>query len=85
MLARVGIDDVRVRVAEGGQHHASRGVDDCVGILLFKLQHGAKGGKLVVFDNEVGILDGFHLCHILATDAEPGLAFHLHQLLDILN
>ena len=90
MLARVGIDEVGVRVAEGREDEPSRGVHFFFHIPLsvfrFPLAHRSEGLYPAVLNEEVGVLDGLHLRHLLALGAQLLLAgLHLHQFLDILD
>ena len=70
MLARVGIDDVRVGVAERRHHHPSCGIDHAVGIHLLQLAHRPKSLYLAVLYEQVRILDGLQLSHLLALLAQ---------------
>ena len=77
-LARVGVDDVRMRVAERRHHHPSCGIDHTVGIHLLQLAHRPKSLYLAVLYEQVGILDGLQLSHLLALLAQLRGALHSH-------
>ena len=49
-------------------------------------QHGSltATGEAALLD-AVGLLDGLHLCHLLALDAELGLILDLNEFLNILD
>ena len=85
MLAGVGIDDVGVGVAEGGEEQPAGGVDHAgsTGVLACQLAHGSELFDDAVLNDEVGVLDGFQLGHFLALLAELRSRFHPHQFLDI--
>ena len=59
MLAGVGINDMGVGVAEGGEEQAACGIDHagCAGVLACQLAHRSELFDEAVLDNEVGILD----------------------------
>ena len=89
MLARVGVDQVGVRVAEAREYQPSRGVDFPIHWPLATdhrpLTHLAESLDDTVLNEQIGILDGLHLRHLLTLRAQLRLVLNLHQLLDILN
>jgi hypothetical protein len=67
-FAASGVDDVRVRVAEGGQYDASAGVDLFVRPPFGQLFHRSVGGDEAVLGGQVGVPDGLQAFHVGARD-----------------
>ena len=64
LLTAAGIHDVRVRIAETGQHGTALSVEDFhIGVKYGQRIHGTKFHKLAVLTQQIGILEGLELSH----------------------
>ena len=91
MLARVGIDEVGVRVAERREKQTSRSIVLIVKIQssefkirIVKIRHRSEGFDFLVLNDEVCVVKCFKLSHLLALKAHTVRAVDADYLLDVL-
>ena len=83
-LAAACIYDVRVGIAERGEHELARGVDFLDGLLDFlqnvgvEVLHLAELLDFVALGEEVGVVDDGEVLHLLAGAELDGFGFRLH-------
>ena len=83
-LAAARIDDVRVGIAEGGEHELARGVNFLDGLFDFlqdvgvEVLHLAELLDFVALGEEVGVVDDGEVLHLLAGAELDGFGFRLH-------
>ena len=80
-LAAAGINEVCVRVAESGEHHASAGVDFGIVATFGQGVHASESSETAVLNNEVGVFDGGDFGHVGAFHHAARSSLHLHKLL----